>query len=60
MADDDDDDDDHNDNHQNNDDHDDDNDDDDERSEVSIEFNFETDNMSSIASTLYPVENSTY
>jgi hypothetical protein len=58
MADDDDD---HNDNHQNNDDHDDDdNDDDDERSEVSIEFNFEGDNMSSIASTLYPVENSTY
>ncbi len=58
MADDDDD---HTDNHQNNDDHDDDdNDDDDERSEVSIEFNFEADNMSSIASTLYPVENSTY
>jgi hypothetical protein len=56
---DDDDDNDHNDDHQDNDNHDDD-DNNDERSEVSIEFNFEADIMSSITSTLYPIENSTY
>ena len=37
-----------------------DNDDDDEQSEVSIEFDLDTDIMSTITSTLYPVENSAY